>query len=565
MNNNVKSNFFFSYHINEKRWKNTQLTWKTKLLITILFLSIICVSMVMVGFQYSPYGIEIFIKNLKELFSFNSTIDLYPNNNLWNLSFEFLWKSIQGVIVGTTIGFVLAIISSYFVNYHFIRTKIANEIIKIILAILRALPTIVFIYFFKLNFGGRGSNVALYLLYAWFSWLWLHKYMIEIYDSLNYYPYYVLRNQGCNRIISYLKTIFFQINNRFISLYLYSLESNMRWVSLLGVLGFIGIGQLISYAQSQNFSNMGIPVFVITIFMLFLEATIFLINRFLLIHKSFTFNKNKKIKFYFNYKVFIKWFLLLLIIILFLVSIITMSINQYADLNNSFISGLFSPNWSILSSKNNLFLDILMLFFQSISIMFIAIFISLILIFISAFKLFKYYSIFGISITTIIRSFPMVALFFILNPLYSSPISSICVILAIGSATIISKNIGELINKIDNRIINYYVMQGYSKISIFFKYVLFYIHLEFWSIVLFEFESKFRDLITYGSYGASSIGASIDNYQSKGNYINMAPFIWISFFITLFIIIINYLIKFFLIEKRTININYFIKILLWRK
>ena len=131
--------------------------------------------MVMVGFQYSPYGIEIFIKNLKELFSFNSVIDLYPNNNLWNLSFDFLWKSIQGVVVGTTIGFVLAIISSYFVNYHFVRTKIANEIIKIILAILRALPTIVFIYFFKLNFGGRGSNVALYLLYAWFSWLWLHK------------------------------------------------------------------------------------------------------------------------------------------------------------------------------------------------------------------------------------------------------------------------------------------------------------------------------------------------------------------------------------------------------
>lgn len=563
MKSNVNSNLFFSYYGDDKKNKNTIFTTKFKIIGWIIFVAIIIVSFVMVGFNYSPYGFKVFINNLTKIFSFDSNISLYPNQSLWVLSIEFLWLSLEGVVVGTTIGFILAFISAYLSNKHFIKTNIVYNTLNVILPILRALPTIIFIYYFSKSYS---SNLALYLLFTWFSWLWIHKYMIEIYSSINYYPYYVYLNQGFNRFTAFIKVILPQVNNRFISLYLYSFESNMRWNSLLGTLGFVGIGQLINYAQNNRFNNMGIPVLVIMIFMLFLELFIYLINRYVLVHinKEFDFKKDK-FKKPINWQSIIKIILISFLSILFIVCLILLSINQKENINNSIFSSLFNPNWTILNNKDNLFFDVLMLFFQSISIMVIAVAFSLLLIFISSYKLFRYYSLFGIFLTAIIRSIPIIALFFVINPIYSSPTSTICVILGIASATVITKNINESINKIDSKIINYYLMQGYLKITIFFKYILFYIRKELYTITLFEYESKLRDLITYGSFGSSSIGYYIDYYASKSQYNNMTPFIWISIFVTLFIIFTNYLYKYFILEKNSIDLSKFKNIKLFRR
>lgn len=548
MENKISKKIFYSFHDDSKNYKKINPIIKISFYITLLLLIII--SFTFINFKFSSNGFEIFINNIKRIFILNPKIEQYPNSNLWILSIKYLWLSIQGVIIGTSIGFLTAFMTSTLSNKNIFKIYFLGNIINIIITILRALPIIFFIYLFKLSFS---KNLAFIFLITWFSWIWLHKYMCEHYNNINYYLFDLLQKQGCNFFISFFKSIVYQVNNKFISLFIYSFESNMRWNSLLGTLGFIGIGELINLSQENQFESMGIPIVVIMIFMLFMELMVFLFNKYILIHKSIELNK-KNIKTNINYKTIIKIIFLLLIISLLISSIFSIDWNESYNFNDSFMKSIFNPNWSILTFKSNITNDIFLLIFQTLTIMCISTFLSIIFLFISSNKIFGYYSLIGTTITTIIRAIPSIALLFILSPLFKDSSSTICLILGILSSTIITKNVNEVINKLDSNIINYFYMQGYGKLYIFFKYIIPKIKKYYLSQILFEWESKYRDIITYGSYGVSRIGTNIDLYESKTQYSNMAPFIWILFFITFIVIIISFLIK----ELSSKNIFYFI-------
>lgn len=544
MKNKISNNFFYSFSTNDKTHKKLN-SW-TKICFYLILLIFTVVSFIFINFHFSKNGLEIFYNNLKKIFVFNNRIEQYPNSNLWLLSVEYLWRSIKGVIIGTSIGFIIAFITSTLSNKNIIKIKFIDKIINFTIALLRAFPIIFFIYLFKLSFS---KNLSFILLISWFSWIWLHKYMSEYYNNINYYLFEALQKQGTNFFISFFKSIIYQINNKFISLFMYSFESNMRWNSLLGTLGFIGIGELINLSQENQFESMGIPITIIIIFMLFLEVIIFTFNKFILIHKSTEINKKN-----INYKIIFKLLFFITIIVLIIISISTISWDENIKFNYSFIKSIFNPNWSILNYKTNIWNDIFLLISQTIVIMTISTFFSIIFIFISSNKIFGYFSLIGSFITTIIRAIPAIALLFIISPLFKDSSSTICLILGISSSTIISKNVNETINKLDSNIINYFYMQGYSKFYIFFKYIIPKVKGYYLSQILFEWESKYRDIITYGSYGVSSIGTNIDLYESKAEYSNMAPFIWIIFFITLLAIFITFITKILFRQ----NILYFI-------
>lgn len=553
-NNVVKSNLFFSYINNENKFKKKKISLWIKVLLITIILSVVVASFIIVGFNLSPRGLKVFSNRIVEIFSFSNSINDYPNYSLIELSLQFLWITIQGVLIGTSIGFVLALITSTLSNSFIFKNLIIEKTIKIIIALFRGFPTIIFIYLFTNLFS---KNVSLVLVLLWFSWLWLHKYMIEFYQNLNYYPYYSLLVQGYSKTKAFLKTIVPQINNKFISLFLYSFDSNMRWSSILGTLGLAGIGELIEKASHDQYDSMGIPILTITIFMMFLELTIFIFNRYLFVHKSFVFNKSiNEFTSYKNKKTYIKILLLVLLISLLILSFVTLDWSHTSNNGNNFIKSLFNPNWSILEQKANLniYMDILNLIIQVIVIMSIALFLSLFLIFVSCFKLFGYYSLFGIFIGTFLRSLPMIAIFFIINPIFMDPTSSICIILAISTSTVINKNTTESINKLDSNIISSYSMQGYNKVFIFFRYILPSVKNDWITLFLFEQESQFRELLTYGKYGSSAIGFNISIYFSgtKKQWNNMATFVWISFFIIISVIFINYLIRLFWVENKNI-------------
>ncbi|MDE7088419.1 MAG: hypothetical protein K2O19_02695 [Malacoplasma sp.] len=571
-NNLVKQNPFYSFVTNGDKYKKKKFSYLSKFLIALFLITIVVISFWLVGFNLSPNGVTVFSNRVNKVFLFSNTLKDYPNYSLVSLSLEYLWISIKGTIVGTTIGFIVAFITATFSNYYLIRNLFLANSMKVFIVLLRAFPTVVFIYFFTNLFS---KDLSLVLVLFWFSWIWLHKYMIEIYNNLNYYPFFNLVIQGNSKILAYLKTIIPQINNKFISLFLYSFDANMRWSSLLGTLGLAGIGELIEKASNQ-FEAMGIPVLTIMIFMILLECFVFVLNRYLLVHQSSGFseqtmefikskNKTKLLSFafikknrkelanYYMLKTYLKACLFIFFFAILIYSLITLKWSSSSVYQNNFFQQLFEPDWSIVYQKNiNIWIDVFKMVGQSIVIITITLVLSLILLFISCFKLFKYYSILGIFLSTIIRSIPMIALFFLINPLFANPSSTICIVLAIASATVINKNITESINKIDAKLITAFTMQGFNNFTIFIKYIIPSVKKDFLTFFSFEWEGTFRDLITYGKYGVSVIGSNVYIYfnGSKKQIDKMAAFVWISFFITLFAIFLTYLFRYFFVDNR---------------
>ncbi|MCF0217439.1 MAG: hypothetical protein HUJ42_00130 [Malacoplasma sp.] len=552
-NVNVNQNFFYEYVGNDARYEKKKLSKWSKSIIYFIFAFVIIGSFIIVGFSIAPRGFTIFSNHISQIFVFSNQINNYPNQSLILLSLKYLWISIQGVLIGTSIGFAAGFISATIANKHFFKISFLNWILKGLLAVLRAFVPILFIYFFTTYFS---KNIALILLLAWYTWIWVHKYMIEIYQNLNYHPYNYLLLQGSSKINAYLKTILFQVNNKFIALFLYSFDSNMRWSSILGVLGLAGIGELIENASDSQYQSMGIPLVTIIGFMLILETFVYLMNRYVLVHKSFLFNKSvEKFISYKRYKTYFKLGLLVFFVALFLYASISLDWTQYFASNSNFLQQIFNPNWNVLNDVSNFDVvqEVITLIAQTFVIMFLTLVSSIFFIFISCYKLFKYYSLLGIFLSTMIRAIPTIALFFIFNPIFINPSSSICIIFAFSTATVINKNITESINKLSSDVINIYKMQGYSKLTIFFKYILGSIKKDFLSLFFFQWESQFRDLITYGQYGVSIIGAKMYAYFGlKKQTENMAVFMWIAFFLILLVIFIEYNLRIFVIENKNI-------------
>lgn len=548
--NEIKQNFFYysNVHYAQKKW-----TWKSKLLVYSILLAFLVAAFILIGFQTSPLGFDIFTDRLKQIFSFSNQIEDYPNQSLILLSFNFLWISIKTALIGTVLGFLIAFITSTLQNDKLHNIKAIAVPIRIVIPFLRAMPVIFFIYFFSYTFT---KDIALVMVYMWFSWIWSHKYLSEYYDSLNYKFYDYSLYEGNNHFFAYFKNILPQLNNKMISLFLYSFDSNMRWSSLLGTLGMVGIGELIYRAQDNKFESMGIPVLTIMIFMLLLEGFIYLVNRFVLTQKSkiVTFENFEKFYKYKNPNLFLKIFLVLILLTVLIASFATIDWSQSSISGSSFLATIFNPNWNIVNENHNINIgfDILMIFLQTLTVMFLGVIIGIFFIFICSYKILKSYSLIGLTILTILRSVPLIAFFFVINPIYADPISTICIVLGLYCGLNISKTMNESVNKIDEKQIYIYELEGCSRVKIFFKFILFKIFFDLINIIMFSWENQIRDIVTYGKYGSCTIGVYIDTYYSgtKKEMNNVATLIWVSFFINLFFIALFYLIKMYFLENR---------------
>ena len=522
-----------------------------------IFFALVITSFFIINFEIAPSGFEGFKNRLANFFKFENQIDNYPNKSLFVLSFEFLWISIRDVLIGTTLGFIIALITTIFANEKIVKLKVISWFFKIIIPVLRAMPVIFFIYVFSTNFS---ANLALILVYMWFTWIWSHKYISQYYESISYDGFNYSKYEGKSYFLSFYKNIWYQINNKIISLFLYSFESNMRWSSILGSLGLTGIGELIYKASDDKFESMGIPVLVLTIFMIFLEVIFILINKFILENKSFKFVDFVKQSKTLNIKKQLKKILFITFLVLLIASFVTINWSNQKIYNSTILSDFFKPNWNVINENKNINLpyDIFYLIVQTFLIMFIAFIISIFFVYISAYKIFGKLAYIGIVVSTIARAIPLVLFIYLFSILYANPEANIILILSFYTGLILAKNFGTYINSINDSTLFYLKMCGYSKNKIFFKYCLNRFKFDFRNLALFNWESQFRDLITYGQYGSSMIGVMIEFYfnSSRKEFDKMATFIWISFFINLIAILCFYLINnYHSLNKLKINLG----------
>ncbi|UUD36204.1 transporter permease [Mycoplasmopsis citelli] len=455
-----------------------------------------------------PDGSDIFLRNFKKIFTFSSVSTFETGGNLWIKSLQFLFINIKYVIAGTFVGFVIALITSFFSSDQF-NNKIICNTFKFVLFFLRAVPEIVFILIFKNTL--ESADTILLLAYFWFSWLWLHKYFVEVFKTVDTKFYYLSIRMGNSKIRSFFREIYPRIDNKIIGLLLYSFESNIRWASLLSNFGLIGIGLLTNHAAQNagtNIEQLGIPLLILILFILSLELGDYLFRNFVLKHLPFIkISKNNFLKW-----IQINWqkiFKLILLLFLIIFSIyIFFSLNYSIFKNNfllSYTNNFFKPdfsvfNLSIFSIEFNPIIQSLQIWIHTFFTLIILFFLVLLFL---PFLIENQNSKYTITLTKfwliVFRSVPSIIVFFVFSPLFNSSSTLILIILAFHSCGSILKQLSDSVNKIDASKFKNLKLIGWGKFKIYKHYVLPYLKKDLVTLFTIYMEIMFRSIILYSS------------------------------------------------------------------
>ncbi|ADR23888.1 ABC transporter, permease protein [Mycoplasma leachii PG50] len=555
-----ESNFFKYRYIN--RITNTKTSWKFH---KIYFNLLILLVLLLIGWcfynQASLINIDNFYqvtKKLALLFSFENKNFLdtsYISNEYTNLfldTLRLLWITIKLALTGTFIGFILAIITS-FLSFDKVNNKFLSYLISIVILILRSTPELIFIILITSTFR---NDLSLLLVYIWFTWLWLHKYYIDMLNSFDLQPYYVSISQGNSKFKAFFKEIYPRIKNRVIALFIFSFESNIRWASILAALSLPGIGRLIVYGSENtaNFNQLGIPLLVLMSFILVLELLNYLFKKYLVEARSKVYKQKNETKFEYYTRLSKKLNVNKIIISLIFISLTIISIITFInipiyifnlDYVKSFFNNLLNPNFASFSIfnkhiENNPILLIWNSLQFTIVAMFICIIIAIIGIRLQSIRLNNLFIVIICrSLNVLIRLIPTIVYFYVFHPIFSNALTLVIIVVSLHQASSKAKQLVEVVDNLNIQIINNLKIQGYSNNQIFLKYVLPAIKIEFISLSIFYFELIFRASITYYILASDKlyIGHLITKYlDTKAFYPRLAmSYVWIATFAILII------------------------------
>ena len=546
----ISSNLFFNTYSNDNQKIKRIRPW-IKIILIIGFISFFIYSLFNLDFATNN-GYDIFKDNIVKLFSFNnSDFSNYPSHSILNISINFIWVTIKCSSLGTVLGFGLGIITSLFC-FKLYLNKYIRFLIKGLIIFLRSFPFVAFIFLIQSSFE---KELAATLIISWFTWLWANKYLTNIFDNTNLNPYYNSIKKGNSKIKGFFQEVYGRNSNQIFSVFIHGFESNIRWSTILGSLGIVGIGSFImDNINTFNYQNLGYPLLCIFVIIIFIETFFILYNK--LIIKENKKIKDKKLKYVIDYRKFIKMMTIIILLIISIYSLITIKYNfSRIESLGIYLNDFFNIDFTVWTSSDkniNSWFMLFSLFKQS----FIAISISLLFgfiisIFTSYLIINKYFSWFINIIIGFFRIFPVILLFYIFNPVIMSPLTIALLINCIHSTSKLSYQFSSRINEIPIKEIEKLKIKGKNIFWIIRYYIFEKIKKDIIDYSLFEFININRTIVVLGGLGTSLIGSMINTYNYRNQYSKMYSYIWcLTIYYLTLEIILNKIVK---LNQRIIN------------
>ena len=164
----------------------------------------------------------------------------YVPNKVIEPLIETIKMSVTGTIIGCALGLPLAIFASSNINHN----KVVLSIVRLLLAVIRSIPTLIYALVFALIFtlGAFAGTVAI----AIFTVGIVAKMLYESIETIDMGPYEAMQSYGATTFQSFWAACMPQILPTYLDNCLYCFELNVRQSSILGYVGAGGLGLLIN-------------------------------------------------------------------------------------------------------------------------------------------------------------------------------------------------------------------------------------------------------------------------------------------------------------------------------
>jgi phosphonate transport system permease protein len=174
--------------------------------------------------------------------------------------FDTIKMSILGSFIGCVLALPFAVAASSNINHN----KFLLAFLRLVLSIVRTLPTLVIASISALVFGlgAFAGTVAIVV----FTFGVVSKMLYESIETVNMGAFEALESAGANKFRAFWSAVFPQILPTYLSHCLYSFEMNVRAASILGYVGAGGLGILIDERIGWRDYN-GLGTVLLTLFL----------------------------------------------------------------------------------------------------------------------------------------------------------------------------------------------------------------------------------------------------------------------------------------------------------
>lgn len=185
--------------------------------------------------------------------------------------YQPLVDTIKMSLLGSFLGSLVAVPMAYFAATNIQPNVIVSSTAKVILSIMRTLPTLVtaLIATFLLGLGTFAGTVAIFI----FTVAYVGKLLYEQIESVDMKPYEAMQSIGMNKVQSFRYAIFPQVLPKYLSTSLFCFEGNVRYAAILGYVGAGGIGLLLNERLGwRDYSSVGMILLTLIITVIIIET-----------------------------------------------------------------------------------------------------------------------------------------------------------------------------------------------------------------------------------------------------------------------------------------------------
>ena len=187
---------------------------------------------------------------------------------LFSALFDTIKMSIMGSVIGATLALPVAVLASTNIN----KNGFAVWGLRIILMIIRTLPTLIIAKFAALIFGlGTFAGTIAIIV---FTFGVVAKMMYESIETIDMGAFEATESFGANKFQSFRCACIPQILPTYLSYCLYSLEMNIRAAAILGYVGAGGLGILINeFIGWRDYESLGAVLLALFVVVFIIENT----------------------------------------------------------------------------------------------------------------------------------------------------------------------------------------------------------------------------------------------------------------------------------------------------
>ena len=235
-------------------------------LIIVTVAAVIYASALLTGFNFS-----VVIQNFSKFFyilqrMFQPDFTYFPN--VVSPLLETIKMSIIGSFIGATLALPIAVLTSTNINH----SKVVVWVLRILLMVVRTLPTLIIAKFASLIFGlGTYAGTVAIII---FTFGIIAKMMYESIETIDMGAFEATESFGANKFQSFWSACMPQILPTYLSYCLYSLEMNIRAAAILGYVGAGGLGILINEVIGwRDYESLGAILLALFVVVFIIENT----------------------------------------------------------------------------------------------------------------------------------------------------------------------------------------------------------------------------------------------------------------------------------------------------